>query len=208
MASLAVPTSETDTHAVTFQRFPISDPEVSDLSVAMSQFKANHTDKIKDAYLGVLPGLLAEQVFVWHSPEDSNMDFTTPFLSFSSTGALNASATGLLPNETSIYESLHCSLMTETLIQDVFPDVNRTEFQEVSDALCVKINEYSGSLGCSIGDEYNGNRRIVLIGWQSTTAAVNWYPSADNETVELFAVVQKDVDGVLERTYLNLNQVA
>ncbi|KAL0570006.1 hypothetical protein V5O48_011953 [Marasmius crinis-equi] len=198
VASLATPAPGIDAHAVTIQRFPISNPEVGDLGDAMSHFKANHTDKIKDVFLGVIEGspLLAEQIFVWHSPEDSKMDFATPFLPFSTTGALNVSATGLLQNETTINNSLHAPI-TETIVQDVAPGVDLKEFQAVSDALCVKIWGYSGATGCSIGYEYDGDRRVVLIGWQSKEAIANWLPSADNETLALFDQVKKSVVGTI-----------
>ncbi|KAL0567765.1 hypothetical protein V5O48_014229 [Marasmius crinis-equi] len=202
MASLAAPAPETDMLAVTIQRFPIKHPELSGkltaLGKAMSSFKANHTDKIRDAYLGTIEGtpFLAEQIFVWHSPEDSKMDYTTPFLPYSTTGALNVSATGLLKNETDIYRSLNGPI-TETVIQTVQPGVDYDEFQAVSDALCASIWGYSGATGCSIGYEYEGIRRVVLVGWTDREVIYEWEPTADNETVALYDQVKKNVVGTI-----------
>ncbi|KAK1221806.1 hypothetical protein PQX77_015385 [Marasmius sp. AFHP31] len=187
---------------VTIQRFLVKDshPETLDeITEAMSEFKAAHSDEIDAAFFGVVPDtspVVAEQAFLWHSPADSSLDVAGPFLRFSTTGELNNSATAILPNKTSVYEAFRAPV-TETIIQNIVPGSDLELLEAVSAYLSVNIRFYKDGYGSSIGWEYNGTRRIVLDGWATLTASDEWFEGLRNVSAAVY--------GVLDTTIVNMD---
>ncbi|KAL0572945.1 hypothetical protein V5O48_009017 [Marasmius crinis-equi] len=166
--------AEDCSQTVTLQRFEFENPSpesIQNLTAAMSCFKADHSDNVIGAFLGVIHGAestLAEQIFLWNSPNGSSLDVATLFLPFSATKTLNVSATAVLPNVTSVYASLRAPV-TETIIQDIIPGSDRDILEAVSAYLAVNIRFDENGYGSSIGWELDGPRRIVLNGWATMT---------------------------------------
>ncbi|KAL0567479.1 hypothetical protein V5O48_014514 [Marasmius crinis-equi] len=206
-----------ETQTITIQNLPLkassSQGDVQNLKDAMSQFKTSYNQKISSAYLGFIESPdaspIAQQIFLWNNPDDSeHLNVTQPFIKFASSPHVNVS-TATLNNKTALIESLRAP-STETVIEELVPEVNIDRFTSVLEEGGVKIRDSPEGYGSAFGFiEDHGKRVLVFVnGWVSPEGAANWIANMDNATAAIFQeYLAALVGGISRPTFKQLLEI-